>query len=97
MDINGQRRFRISDNGRVLEENAQLPPATLLTATLVGKEKVQVPVTPENAYTEDFQDLFQARYLPDIIDFKQRNQRRKSWNLFVPAFMMTDMGIKSWM
>ena len=36
--------------------------------------------------------FYQALDLPDIIDFEQWNQSRKSWNSFVPSFMMMDMG-----
>ena len=61
MDFKG-KRFRISDDGRLLEQSTEAPPAKLLAATLVSKEEIQLHVTPENAYTEeDFQDLFHAR------------------------------------
>ena len=80
MDFKGKRRFKISDDKSLLEENAEA--ATLIAATLVGNEEIQLPVIPENAYTEvaDFQDLFHALDLPDIIDFEQRNQSTKNWN-----------------
>ena len=82
----GERRFRILDDGRLLEETVEQPPVTFLTPTLISKEEIEVPVTPENAFTEtDFQDLFQALDLPDIINFEPWNQSRKNWNSFVPS------------